>query len=121
MAILHAWAASWRTSSRPIPEPPPVTTAILPAKSFMCRLLGFGLSLYPHIRASKRSSEQRDALLKTTRDMVLPTAMTRSYPQPLWYDASLGGWCQLGDGIDARAVQRGDPGIRCSGGGHRRC
>ena len=32
MATLHPSAASWRTSSRPIPVPPPVTTAILPAK-----------------------------------------------------------------------------------------
>jgi len=30
-------------------------------------------------------------MLKTTRDMVLPTAITGSYPRPLWYDASLGG------------------------------
>jgi 5-methyltetrahydropteroyltriglutamate--homocysteine methyltransferase len=28
---------------------------------------------------------------KTTRDMVLPTAITGSYPRPLWYEASLGG------------------------------
>jgi 5-methyltetrahydropteroyltriglutamate--homocysteine methyltransferase len=28
---------------------------------------------------------------KTTRDMILPTAITGSYPRPLWYDASLGG------------------------------
>ena len=32
MATLQPSAASWRTSSRPIPVPPPVTTAILPAK-----------------------------------------------------------------------------------------
>jgi 5-methyltetrahydropteroyltriglutamate--homocysteine methyltransferase len=31
------------------------------------------------------------AMLKTTRDMVMPTAITGSYPRPLWYDASLGG------------------------------
>src|SRR5205809_7635187 len=30
-------------------------------------------------------------MLTTTRDMVLPTAITGSYPRPLWYDASLGG------------------------------
>ena len=30
-------------------------------------------------------------MLKTTRDMKLPTAITGSYPRPLWYDASLGG------------------------------
>jgi 5-methyltetrahydropteroyltriglutamate--homocysteine methyltransferase len=30
-------------------------------------------------------------MLKTTRDMVLPTAITGSYPRPLWFDASLGG------------------------------
>src|SRR6266436_5664876 len=35
VATLQPWATSWRTSSRPIPVPPPVTTAILPAKSFM--------------------------------------------------------------------------------------
>src|SRR3979411_819970 len=30
-------------------------------------------------------------MLTTTRDMVLPTAITGSYPRPLWYDASLNG------------------------------
>src|SRR2546428_12211541 len=30
-------------------------------------------------------------MLITTRDMVLPTAITGSYPRPLWYDASLNG------------------------------
>jgi methionine synthase II (cobalamin-independent) len=30
-------------------------------------------------------------MLTTTRDMVLPTAITGSYPRPLWYDVSLGG------------------------------
>jgi 5-methyltetrahydropteroyltriglutamate--homocysteine methyltransferase len=28
---------------------------------------------------------------KTTRDLMLPTAITGSYPRPLWFDASLGG------------------------------
>jgi len=30
-------------------------------------------------------------MLGTTRDLVLPTAITGLYPRPLWYDASLGG------------------------------
>jgi 5-methyltetrahydropteroyltriglutamate--homocysteine methyltransferase len=30
-------------------------------------------------------------MLKTTRDMILPTAITGSYPRPLWYQASLQG------------------------------
>ena len=30
-------------------------------------------------------------MLITTRDMVLPTAITGSYPRPLWYEASLAG------------------------------
>lgn len=30
-------------------------------------------------------------MLTTTRDMILPTAITGSYPRPLWYDASLQG------------------------------
>ena len=30
-------------------------------------------------------------MLKTTRDMPLATAITGSYPRPLWYDVSLGG------------------------------
>src|SRR6185503_8889181 len=36
IATLQPSATSCRTSSRPMPEPPPVTTASLPAKSFMC-------------------------------------------------------------------------------------
>jgi 5-methyltetrahydropteroyltriglutamate--homocysteine methyltransferase len=30
-------------------------------------------------------------MLKTTRDMVMPTAITGSYPRPLWYEANLNG------------------------------
>jgi len=30
-------------------------------------------------------------VLKTTRDMKLATAITGSYPRPLWYDANLDG------------------------------
>ena len=30
-------------------------------------------------------------MLTTTRDMIMPTAITGSYPRPLWYDASLQG------------------------------
>src|SRR5437016_8619435 len=30
-------------------------------------------------------------MLTTTRDMVLPTAITGSYQRPLWYDANLSG------------------------------
>jgi 5-methyltetrahydropteroyltriglutamate--homocysteine methyltransferase len=30
-------------------------------------------------------------MLSVTRDLVLPTAITGSYPRPLWFDASLGG------------------------------
>ena len=30
-------------------------------------------------------------MLKTTRDMMLPTAITGSYPRPLWFDLSLNG------------------------------
>src|SRR5471032_3021109 len=35
IAMLTPSATSWRTSSRPMPEPPPVTTAIRPARSFI--------------------------------------------------------------------------------------
>src|SRR5579871_2517778 len=41
IATLHASAASSRTSSRPIPDPPPVTTAIRPASSFIAILPRF--------------------------------------------------------------------------------
>jgi 5-methyltetrahydropteroyltriglutamate--homocysteine methyltransferase len=30
-------------------------------------------------------------MLKTTRDMIMPTAITGSYPRPAWFDMSLGG------------------------------
>src|SRR4051812_50089873 len=41
-------------------------------------------------------------MLTTTRDMILPTAITGSYPRPLWYDASLQGRAfktMLGDSL----------------------
>ena len=30
-------------------------------------------------------------MLTTTRDMILPTAITGSYPRPLWFEANLAG------------------------------
>ena len=30
-------------------------------------------------------------MLTTTRDMIMPTAITGSFPRPLWFDASLQG------------------------------
>ena len=30
-------------------------------------------------------------MLRVTRDLMLPTAITGSYPRPLWYDANLSG------------------------------
>jgi Zn-dependent alcohol dehydrogenase len=41
-------------------------------------------------------------MLKTTRDMIMPTAITESCPRPLWFDASLGGQsfkAALGDSL----------------------
>jgi hypothetical protein len=53
---LQASATSWRTSSRPIPEPPPVTTAILPANSFMCApSLGIGHALFERTACAEGS------------------------------------------------------------------
>src|ERR1700730_16100173 len=47
IATLQASATNWRTSSRPLPLPPPVTTAVLPANSVMCTSLAFrGRSRY---------------------------------------------------------------------------
>src|SRR5215831_9440649 len=40
IATLQASATSWRTNSRPIPLPPPVTTAVLPANSVIASSLG---------------------------------------------------------------------------------
>src|ERR1700751_1383524 len=37
------------------------------------------------------ASREDMSMLTTTRDMMLPTAITGSYPRPLWYDANLGG------------------------------
>src|SRR6266851_4495834 len=36
-------------------------------------------------------TDREPAMLKTTRDMMLPTAITGSYPRPLWFDRSLDG------------------------------
>src|ERR1051326_764176 len=32
-----------------------------------------------------------ESMLKVTRDLMLPTAITGSYPRPLWFDESLDG------------------------------
>ena len=42
-------------------------------------------------------------MLRVTRDLILPTAITGSYPRPLWYDANLSGRsfkAALGDQFD---------------------
>src|SRR5579864_4382938 len=51
MATLQPSAASWRASSRPMPVPPPVITAILPAKSFIFESPGCrsGRQRLPHV------------------------------------------------------------------------
>src|ERR1700736_3062699 len=43
IATLQPSATSWRASSRPMPVPPPVTTAILPLKSFIAFLSRYAL------------------------------------------------------------------------------
>src|SRR5215475_14964561 len=67
---LQASATSWRTSSRPIPEPPPVTTAILHANSFMCApSLGIGHALFERTACAEGSGQ-----LLSGSDYALPRA-----------------------------------------------
>jgi hypothetical protein len=73
-----------------------------------------------------------DSVLRVTRDLMLPTAITGSYPRPLWYDANLSGRsfkAALGDSmfreqyLDAvaavinaqEAVPAAAAGLRCAG------
>src|SRR5712691_3774509 len=42
-------------------------------------------------RRSSTAIERSRMMLTTTRDMILPTAITGSYPRPLWFDTSLQG------------------------------
>src|SRR5262249_25536834 len=42
-------------------------------------------------RAAIDRAAREDSMLKVTRDLMLPTAITGSYPRPMWFDASLGG------------------------------
>ena len=46
-------------------------------------------------------------MLRVTRDLILPTAITGSYPRPLWYDANLSGRsfkAALGDSMSASSI-----------------
>ena len=52
IATLQASATNWRTISRPMPLPPPVTTAVLPANSVMCTSL-HNFSFY-HVMGPRR-------------------------------------------------------------------
>src|SRR5216683_6289856 len=64
IATLQPSATSWRTSSRPIPVPPPVTTAIFPAKSFMgFRLLILRMLLFLSLVVSGSRGASRRAEL----------------------------------------------------------
>jgi hypothetical protein len=68
---LQASATSWRTSSRPIPEPPPVKTAILPANSFMCDpSLGIGRALFDRTACAEESGQ-----LLSGSDYAMPRAI----------------------------------------------
>jgi hypothetical protein len=57
-------------------------------------------------------------MLKTTRDMMLPTAITGSYPRPLWFDRSLDGRsfkAALGDSLRNRSTgASSDTSARCA-------
>src|SRR5580704_16409139 len=44
----------------------------------------------PYITCARFWIEE-EHMLSVTRDMVMPTAITGSYPRPLWYDVSLSG------------------------------
>src|SRR5437764_14208634 len=58
IATLQPSATSWRASSRPMPVPPPVITAVFPAKSFMETLILF---FFVTLRKSFRHGRYDDA------------------------------------------------------------
>src|SRR6202020_1658133 len=43
------------------------------------------------MRPARSGRREENAMLKTTRDLIMPTAITGSYPRPLWYDQNLNG------------------------------
>src|SRR6266446_7752250 len=53
-----------------------------------CMVKAGGVSTSP---SACNSISKAPTMLTTTRDMILPTAITGSYPRPLWFDANLGG------------------------------
>src|SRR6185437_8110352 len=66
IATLQPSATSWRASSRPIPVPPPVMTAIFPAKSFM--EAGLSVHGYQPSMLSDASLDKRSSRLKACRN-----------------------------------------------------
>src|ERR1700737_3354467 len=95
VATLQPSGTSWRTSSRPIPVPPPVTTAILPAKSFMCRA-SLGLLLgrkekgvgWPHahqIRSPSLMALRRNLLLSLPLRIDAPIGAEQPIPEIVDY------------------------------------
>src|ERR1700757_218060 len=64
IATLQASATNWRTSSRPIPLPPPVTTAVLPANSVMCTSPSFrgAIQIRPFAYLSAGGEARRGAM-----------------------------------------------------------
>ena len=63
-------------------------------------------------------------MLTTTRDMIMPTAITGSYPRPLWFDASLQRPLVQGRtrrlAVSRAVSRRGRRGHQCAGGGGAR-
>ena len=77
IATLQPSAASWRASSRPMPVPPPVITAIFPAKSFI-EIAAPLFSVVVVSRAARRAPAKSSILpppVKRCRDGMAAHAM----------------------------------------------
>src|SRR3984893_14233185 len=113
IATLQASATNWRTSSRPMPLPPPVTTAVLPANSVMRTSLAFrGRSRYgpsatsPPVGESSvgaMSDRDADALPDEHNDVVHCRPADARVPRPAL--------ARRADGRACRGRQRNRPAL----------
>ena len=83
---IHADIA-WNNCFRFLGIKPPAVSA---GTWIIRRASAGGAPAHDGLQRARRSAGEI-AMLEVTRDLMLPTAITGSYPRPLWYDASLRG------------------------------
>src|SRR6266481_4861012 len=80
IATLQPSATSCRASSRPMPVPPPVMTAIFPAKSFMGGSLTFPVLIARLLVGASPTEDFGHSMLEQAYQVLFPWESTNDFP-----------------------------------------